>query len=130
MKWKQQARVLMGKAAEDEFILLKLLPDPASPDSGIGFHAQQAAEKLLKAVLNIRRVSYRRTHELSELIDLLKKAGVELPQDLQDLPRLSPFAVQFRYDDPGDLSSDPMDRQWVRNIIQSARQWADSYVST
>ncbi len=128
MKWKQQARVLMRKAAEDEFILAKLLPDPASPDSG-GFHAQQAAEKLLKAVLNIRQVSYRRTHEIAELLDLLERAGVKLPDGLHELKRLTPFAVEYRYDDPGELSSDPVDRQWVRDVIQHAHKWADAIVS-
>jgi hypothetical protein len=54
---------------------------------------------------------------------------VELPAELQELTRLTSFAVEFRYDDPGELYSDPIDREWVREMIRSAREWADSFVS-
>jgi hypothetical protein len=48
---REHAEVLLRKAQQDEFALEKLAPDPASPDEIIGFHAQQAIEKSLMAVL-------------------------------------------------------------------------------
>jgi hypothetical protein len=60
MRSLEHARLLLRKAAQDEFVLLKLIPDPASPDEMIGFHAQQAIEKMLKAVLAAKAIQYRR----------------------------------------------------------------------
>ena len=42
-----QAQILLIKAGEDEAALLQ----EGNPDSIAGFHAQQAVEKLLKALL-------------------------------------------------------------------------------
>ena len=39
------------KPSRDERALDKLIPDPDSPDEIIGFHTQQAIDKLLTAVL-------------------------------------------------------------------------------
>lgn len=51
MRSRDNAEVLLRKAKGDEFTVEKLIPDPASQDEIIGFHAQQAVEKLLKADL-------------------------------------------------------------------------------
>jgi HEPN domain-containing protein len=59
MRWREHAELLLRKAAQDEFTVEKLFPDPASPDEVIGFHAQQVVEKTLKAVLALRAVPYR-----------------------------------------------------------------------
>lgn len=63
------------------------------------FHAQQAAEKALKAVLLARGVTFPRTHDLAFLVDQLPQA-ISIPPELIDLPTLSKYAVQNRY--PGD----------------------------
>jgi hypothetical protein len=47
MHSREHAELLLHKAQQDEFALEKLIPDPASPDEIIGFHAQQAIEKTL-----------------------------------------------------------------------------------
>jgi hypothetical protein len=47
----EHAELLLRKAQQDESALEKLISDPALPDEIIGFHAQQAIEKTLKAVL-------------------------------------------------------------------------------
>ena len=61
MQSREQVELLLRKAAQDEFAIQKLLPDPASADEIIGFHAQQAVEKTLKAVLCWASIRYRRT---------------------------------------------------------------------
>ncbi len=63
------------------------------------FHAQQAVEKSLKAVLTMRQVSFPRTHNLEELANLVADQGDALPLPPREFRRLNPFAVQFRYDD-------------------------------
>ncbi len=68
----EHARLLMRKAKQDEFTIEKLMPDPAAPDDVIGFHAQQAVEKMLKAMLALSSIRYGRTHDLTELLDLTR----------------------------------------------------------
>ena len=75
-------------------------------DGIVGFHAQQAAEKLLKAWLTKLAITCPRTHDLSLLIHKLEAAGVDVT-DLWKLLDLNPFAVQFRYD---LLDDEPLDQ--------------------
>ncbi len=123
---REHAELLLGKAAQDEFTVEKLLPDPESPDEVIGFHAQQAVEKLVKAVLSLHSIRYRRTHDLAELVDLLRDSGIAFPAGLDEIRRLSPFAVAFRYDDLPIESEGPFDRSWSANCVRKIRSWAEA----
>lgn len=64
------------------------------------FHAQQAAEKLMKAILVRRRVSFPRTHNLLELNRLLTPLGVSGGLTDLELVALTRGAVAVRY--PGE----------------------------
>ena len=59
------ARLLMEKAAGDEKILLRLIDEDDIPDDGLGFHAQQAVEKMIKAILAHNEIVYERTHNIA-----------------------------------------------------------------
>jgi len=63
----------------------------------ICFHAQQAVEKSLKAILIHAHVDFPFTHDLHELIVCCENAGIIVPEDLQDLDTLTPYAVETRY---------------------------------
>ena len=76
-----------------------LVEEPEAHLSIVLFHAQQAVEKSLKAVLFSRQIEFRRTHDLTELAQLLRQEGVETPVVDGLLERMNPFAVTFRYDD-------------------------------
>ena len=52
MKPREQALLLLRKAAQDEALLDRVLESIEVSDEIIGFHCQQAAEKLLKALLS------------------------------------------------------------------------------
>ena len=67
-------------------------------DEIVGFHCQQAAEKLLKAVLSDIGVAFQRTHNLRQLMDMLSDAAHPLPPDLDDIDILTPYGTTFRYD--------------------------------
>lgn len=64
------------------------------------FHAQQCAEKALKALFVARDVDYPRTHAIEVLLDLLKAQGLVIPAGVDEAFALSQFAVQARY--PGE----------------------------
>jgi len=72
------------------------------------FHAQQAAEKYLKAACVIEQVRFPRTHDLERLAPLLQTDWV-LP-DEQSLAALSRYAVAGRY--PEGLLEGGPDPTW------------------
>jgi HEPN domain-containing protein len=47
----EQPRLLLRKAAQDLAVLDKLIDDAAIDDETLGYHSQQAAEKLIKALI-------------------------------------------------------------------------------
>jgi len=59
------AAILARKAAEDATAVREFAANPEIADGIIGFHAQQAIEKWLKAVLSSRSVDFEYTHDLS-----------------------------------------------------------------
>ena len=116
--------VLLRKARQDELVLERLLSYRDVDDDTLGFHAQQAAEKLLKAALAVRGLDYPRTHSLGALVELLSKARVTLPEGLADIDRLTPFGTVFRYDEV--LPQAGQDRsQWL-GWIQALRAFVQS----
>lgn len=61
------------------------------------FHAQQAAEKAIKAVLISRGLEFSYTHDLAELATTLEQSGQEIPNKVKAAEVLSRFAVLTRY---------------------------------
>ena len=125
---RELAELLLRKAAQDEFVLERLAPDPATPEEVIGFHAQQAVEKMLKAVLAVRGIHYRYTHDLVELIDLVRAHGFEFPPELDEAPRLAPFAAAFRYDELPAEPEELFDVAWALSCVGGVRAWAEPIV--
>jgi HEPN domain-containing protein len=83
-----------------------------------GFHAQQAAEKSLKAFLTWHQVEFPKTHDLGVLLDLAARAAPDLEQELRDTVALNPYGVQERY--PGEGT--PMSVEEARQAVVLARK--------
>jgi HEPN domain-containing protein len=128
MKQHDQAWLYLQKAKEDEVLLDEVLDSPRISDSVIGFHCQQAAEKLLKALLSFQGIRFRRTHDLLELIDLLIDNGYTLPGHLGDLDYLTPYAVEFRYELFSMAEEIRLDRQEARNLVANLRSWIEDQI--
>ncbi len=96
-------------------VLVKL--GKGCPAEVVCFHAQQCAEKYLKALLVLRNKAFPRTHDVGELIALLPPA---LRPDLTELEqqRLTSYAVLARY--PGDHEELSLDR--ARDAVKCARR--------
>ena len=62
------------------------------------FHLQQAVEKLLKALLSFVEIDPPRTHDIEVLVELCEQEGIELPKYAKEFPKLTPYAVEFRYE--------------------------------
>jgi len=123
---REYALVLLQKARDDLYVLERLATDADAPTWSVGFHAQQAVEKALKAVLAARSVEFPRTHNLAHLLDLLREQGLPLPADGQNLPRLTPFGATLRYDMvPEGALEQPLDRTWALETSRRAVTWAE-----
>lgn len=91
------------------------------------FHAQQAAEKSIKAVLVSRDVRFPYTHNLARLITLVMEAGITWPDELDVVADLTKYAVQTRY--PG--LPNPVSDEALSSAIDTARRavsWAQSVI--
>ncbi len=119
MKQREQALLLLNKAAEDEALLDEVVESGRVSDAVFGFHCQQAAEKLLKALLSELGVRFGKTHNLKLLMDLLQDAGHGLPPDLAELDVLTPFAAFFRYEYLPPQT--PLDRKGARAAVRMLR---------
>ncbi|HKP74254.1 MAG TPA: HEPN domain-containing protein [Longimicrobiaceae bacterium] len=63
----------------------------------VGFHAQQAAEKLIKAFLVHRSVEFGDVHDIDTLLKLVRTANADLATKLDPAAALTPYAVGTRY---------------------------------
>lgn len=93
-------RQWLDKADEDYRLAEHLLSEGAVFCSAICFHAQQAAEKYLKAVLVHLQIEFPKIHDLAELLDLIALKNPSISHELQDISELNPYGVENRY--PGD----------------------------
>jgi len=119
----ERAKLLLAKARDDETVLEEIISNEKIRDEIIGFHAQQAAEKLLKALLMAKNIPYRRTHDLRELIDLIRDNDIEFPESLMEIRTLSPFAVEFRYDYIPLEEEEEFNRKKALEMVQKLRKW-------
>jgi len=62
------------------------------------------------------------------LIDLLTDHGYSLPVDLAELDRLTPYAVEFRYELLPPEAASNLDRQAVRKLVQKLRDWVETKI--
>jgi len=82
------------------------------------FHAQQCAEKYLKAFLQAN-IPFPKTHDLADLLNLTLSIEPTWTSMTADLNTLSAFAVEYRY--PGE-SADQDEAQEAFEKCQSIRQ--------
>ena len=95
----------LTRAEHDLRVAEFLLTMPDAPPESIGFHAQQCAEKALKAFLTLRQIHFERRHDLNYLIDLCVPLDSSFEQFRADADELTPYAVEYRYPDALPLIS-------------------------
>ena len=107
----------LAKAAETPDVLLELLC----------FHAQQAVEKSIKAVLVSRGIQISKTHNVKTLIELLP-ADVPIHDDVMLAAKLTEYAVANRY--PGDETEAIGEDEYEEavRLAESCCDWASKLV--
>jgi HEPN domain-containing protein len=108
------------RKADLDFRTVLRLSDDSEFREVIAFHAQQAVEKYIKALLTIRRIEFPKTHDIHRLLELLGLIDPALAADLEKSAWLTPFGVQIRYpaDRPETL---PGDEHRARQLAEHVR---------
>jgi len=98
----KQYEILFKKAKVD-FNTAKLVMD--SFEKGeieldleiVMFHLQQSAEKFLKALIDYNNIKFPHTHDIEDLIILIKEEKIPILADIEFCIPLSEYAVEGRY---------------------------------
>ena len=114
-EWLRHARSNLSRCRAD-----RRLPDVLFED--LCFDAQQAAEKAIKAVLVSRGRRFPKTHDLAELLGLVAATGLDVPQQILEAKRLTPYAVAGRY--PG-VSEDASEEDYQEALATAERVVAE-----
>ena len=109
----------VDKAEEDYRVMTAVAGLNPPAHDAVCFHAQQAAEKYLKAVLAERVIAFPKVHDLTRLLDLIDPAINELSAMRADLDALSRLSVQVRY--PG-FSTDSAKAEEAGRIAAAVRR--------
>ena len=102
----------MRLARRDAETFALLRPLPQASISALGFHAQQAIEKALKAICTLSQLETRRTHDLAALAQTILETGDSLPLTIDE----------FRYDD--EMKS-TLAREELESLLAIVMSWAD-----
>ena len=107
--------------AEEDYIVARTVLRRKKPLTYSGcFHAQQCAEKYLKAILVAKNQNFSKTHDLLLLISLCEQAGVIIPIDPRRLNTLSDYSIRVRY--PGEDPT-PTEAKEAVDISQEVRRF-------
>jgi HEPN domain-containing protein len=112
--------------AEQDWEAAKLLLKRTKPLTiSVCFHAQQSAEKYLKALLIAKEVDFPKTHDLSSLNMLCNQAGVLTGFSPAKLAILADHAVASRY--PGNEPTFEDAKESIE-IAKTIRKFARSFL--
>jgi HEPN domain-containing protein len=114
----EHAGALLRLAQRDLNAVIAMQDSTLVADEIIGFHAQQASEKALKAWLTAQGLQYPLTHQLARLLALLEGAGAQV-ESFWPLVRFTAFAVQARYEEGLVDADDPLDRVAIVAEVQA-----------
>lgn len=89
----------MKKADEDFLYTKACLEDNLEFYSQICFHFHQAVEKYLKAYIISKELSFRKIHDLTELLQICTKEDREFSRFKDEMAQLTPFYIKTRYPD-------------------------------
>lgn len=63
------------------------------------FHSQQCAEKAVKGYLAFKKIRFHKTHNMTELLELVNSVDAKLAKNISKAKTLTIYAVIYRYPD-------------------------------
>ena len=118
------ADLMLESARRDATAYLALVQHAEIHDSILGFHAQQAVEKAIKAALFKHGVMVPRTHNIAQLLGAIGDAAIAEPPHANALDMLNPYAVLARY---GSLDAGVLDRPIAEIWLKDVLAWAAGF---
>jgi HEPN domain-containing protein len=113
------------RADEDFLTAVRLLDDQDKRfRRAIVYHAQQAAEKYLKALLARHQIEIEKTHVIGRLLRRVAGVYPELAASLSDADELTQFVAETRY--PGDTTELLPGAE--RDAVELARRVRDAVI--
>lgn len=107
----------------DLAVIEKCLVGPVPALKGAAYHCQQAAEKIVKALLVLHGINPLPIHDIQKLINMFPVTE-ELEVEVGDLAELTPFVSLFRYPQPDPsvlenarLSPDRLE-EWLTRLCE------------
>ncbi len=118
------------KKAEKDIVMINLAMDNEGPYDPACFHAQQAIEKMIKAVIAFHGIEYPKIHNIDKLQALCIKKIPDFPIHDFDFEELSPFAIDSRYSEETDpvMESAQSAQETVRQIHNLVYEYLPDHV--
>lgn len=91
------------------------------------FHAQQAAEKAIKAVYIKKEMRFRYTHDIAKLLTGLAATGLALNEEIKLAADLTSYAWESRYPYIGEPVTEEEYREAVR-LAETVVAWAEGLI--
>jgi len=117
----------MARARNDLALARSPLPEGAVYED-LCFHAQQAAEKAIKAVYRARGRAFRYTHDLQALLKGLRREGIVIPPEVQGASDLNDYAWETRYPGFGE-HIDENEYQAALRRAEAVVAWAEGLIA-
>jgi HEPN domain-containing protein len=109
-----------AEKAEEDFALAKSALQRKKPLlTGACFHAQQCAEKYIKALLVSKGAEFPKTHDLLMLNNLCSAVGIFLEVDPKLLNILTDYAIRTRYTGEGPALEDAKEAMEISKLVRS-----------
>ena len=118
-------REWLNRARSNLALAKNRIPDTYLED--LCFEAQQAVEKVIKAVMIRRNIEYPYVHDLARLLLLLEEAGESIPEVVRKAEELTPYAVITCY--PG-IARPVAVQEYMEavEIAEAVVQWAEEHL--
>jgi HEPN domain-containing protein len=126
---KEFASLLLRKAKIDLGAIRKMYDSGDDYDPVLGFHAQQAIEKAIKAVIVYEGIRLVKTHNLRMLINICGDKGIDVPGITTSLERLTRYGVEDRYFEFDDEPGETLDRKLLVKDVETFVDWAERVVN-
>jgi HEPN domain-containing protein len=120
------SRTLARKATSDAIAAREFAGNSDITDEIIGFHAQQAIEKWLKAIIAARGKSFEHTHDLRRLVHVAAHGLGNAPFDVDAVIALTQYSAPLRYEDLLDAES--LDREATVSLVGEVGKWAEDAI--
>lgn len=129
MKNFEYAQQMYVMAQKDYRALQGMLDSEQFDDEIFGFHAQQALEKGLKALLIKKGLDFERTHDLRLLLKMVETSGEKLPKTFWDIIELNSFSVQYRYEPFYTLASETINRRMLLKKVEQVMKYIGKQIN-